>query len=153
MARASRDCYHSPMKAFSLLLITVFTLLAVDVPCQTSAERSPEPMVYFYGPSGSTLLRQCQAAAKVAGGGRYTTQESIDGAFCRGYVAGAVDQMVGLSVQTSTMYCIPSNSDNDQLLRVVLKYLNDNPATLNYPAGAAVAKAVIAAFPCKLSQR
>jgi hypothetical protein len=47
------------------------------------------------------------------------------------------------------VYCIPANADNDQFVRVVLKYLNDNPATLNYPAGALVAKAVIAAFPCK----
>ena len=103
----------------------------------------------FYGPSGSTLLRQCQAAAKLADGGNYTTQQAIDGTFCRGYVAGAVDQMVGLSLHTATVYCIPSNADNDQSVRVVLKYLNDNPATLNYPAGALVAKAIIAAFPCK----
>lgn len=135
--------------AFSLLFIAVVTLTAVNAPSQTSKGGSAGPMVSFYGPSGSTLLRQCQAAAKIADGGNFTTQQAIDGTFCRGYVAGAVDQMVGLSVQTTTVYCIPSNADNDQLVRVVLKYLNDNPATLNYPAGALVAKAIIAAFPCK----
>jgi hypothetical protein len=57
--------------------------------------------------------------------------------------------MVGLSVQTQTVYCIPSNADNDQFVRIVLKYLNDNPATLHYPAGALVANAIVAAFPCK----
>jgi hypothetical protein len=107
-----------------------------------------EPMVSFYGPSGSILLRQCQAATKLADG-NYNTQQAIDGTYCRGYIAGTVDQMVGLSVQTSTVYCIPSNGSNDQFLRVVLKYLNDNPATLNYPAAALVSKAIIAAFPCK----
>jgi hypothetical protein len=137
------------MKAtFLFLLIMVVILTAVDGPCQTSKGSSVEPMVTFYGPSGSTLLRQCQAVAKIDGG-NYTTQQAIDGTFCRGYIAGAVDQMVGLSVQTTTVYCIPSNADNDQLIRVVLKYLNDNPATLNYPAGALVAKAIVAAFPCK----
>jgi len=38
---------------------------------------------------------------------------------------------------------------NDQLVRVVPKYLNDNPATLNYPAAALAGKAIIAAFLCK----
>jgi hypothetical protein len=135
--------------AFSFLFIAVVTLTEVTGPSQTSKEGSAEPMVSLYGPSGSTLLRQCQAAAKIADGGNYTTQQAIDGTFCRGYVAGAVDQMVGLSVQTTTVYCIPSNADSDQLVRVVLKYLNDNPATLNYPAAALVGKAIIAAFPCK----
>ena len=135
--------------AISFLLVAAVTLTALNGPSQTSKQGSAEPMVSFYGPSGSTLLRQCQAAAKIADGGNYTTQQGIDGTFCRGYVAGAVDQMVGLSVQTTTVYCIPSNADNDQLVRVVLKYLNDNPATLNYPAAALVAKAIIAAFPCK----
>jgi hypothetical protein len=141
------------MKAFSLLLTAVVTLTAVNGLSQTSKEGSAEPMVSFYGPSGSILLRQCQAASKLADGGKYTTQQAVEGSFCRGYVAGAVDQMVGLSVQTVTVYCIPSNADNDQFVRVVLKYLNDNPATLNYPAGALVAKAIIAAFPCMSPQR
>ena len=92
-------------------------------------------MVSFYGPSGSVLLRQCQVAANLADGGQHTSQQAIDATFCRGYLAGAVDEMVGLSVQTSTAYCIASNVDGDQLLRVVLKYLNDNPAKLNYPRG------------------
>jgi Rap1a immunity proteins len=135
--------------AFLFKLIAVVMLTAVNGQCQTSKEGSAEPMVAFYGPSGSTLLRECQAAAKLANGEHYTTQQAIDGTYCRGYVAGAVDQMVGISVQTATVYCIPANADNDQFVRVVLKYLNDNPATLNYPAGALVAKAVIAAFPCK----
>jgi hypothetical protein len=140
------------MKTFSFLLIAVVTLTTVNGPSQTSTGGSAEPMVTFYGPSGSTLLRQCQAAAKVADGEKYTTQQAVDGTFCRGYVAGAVDQMAGLSVQTTTVYCIPSNADNDQFVRVVLKYLNDNPSTLNYPGGALVAKAIIAAFPCMPSK-
>jgi ABC-type cobalamin transport system permease subunit len=135
--------------AFSFLLIAVVALTAVNVPSQTSKEGSAEPMVSFYGPSGSVLLRQCQVAAKLADGEKHTPQQAVDATFCRGYLAGAVDEMVGLSVQTSTAYCIASNVDSDQLLRVVLKYLNDNPAKLNYPAGALVANAIVAAFPCQ----
>jgi hypothetical protein len=135
--------------AFSFLLIAVVALTAINSASQTSKESSAEPMIFVYGPSGSTLLRQCQAAEKITDAGNYTTQQAIDGTFCRGYVAGAVDQMVALSLQTTTLYCIPSNADNDQILRVVLKYLKDNPATLNYPAAALISKAIIAAFPCK----
>jgi ABC-type cobalamin transport system permease subunit len=135
--------------AFSFLLIAVVALTAVNVPSQTSKEGSAESMVSFYGPSGSALLRQCQVAAKLADGEQHTSQQAVDATFCRGYLAGAVDEMVGLSVQTSTAYCIASNVDSDQLLRVLLRYLNDNPAKLNYPAGALVANAIVAAFPCK----
>jgi hypothetical protein len=130
------------MKPITFLLIPALIFTAIDGLSQSSKERSAEPTVFFYGPSGSNLLRACQAEAK-----------TIDGSFCRGYIAGAVDQMVGLSVQTDTVYCIPSNGDSDQLIRVVLKYLKENPATLNYPAGALVAKAIVAAFPCPPSQR
>lgn len=135
--------------AFSFLLVVVVLLTAVNGPSQTSKEGSAEPTVFIYGPSGSTLLRKCQAAERIADGGNYTTQQAIDGTFCRGYLAGAMDEMVALSLHTTTVYCIPSNADNDQILRVVLKYLKDNPATLNYPAGSLVEKAIIAAFPCK----
>jgi hypothetical protein len=134
---------------FPFLLIAVVMLTTVKGPSQTSKESSGEPMVAFYGPSGSTLLRECQAATRPASGEHYTAQQAMDGTYCRGYVAGAVDAMVGVSLQTSTMYCIPANADNDQFIRVVLKYLNDNPATLNYPAAALVSRAIVAAFPCK----
>jgi hypothetical protein len=124
-------------------------LTGVNSPSQMSKQGSAAPMVTFYGPSGTNLLRACQAAAKLADRGNYTTQEAIDGSFCRGYVAGVVDAMVGLSVQTETVYCIPSNADTDQFVRVVLKYLKDNPATLHHPAGALVANAIVTAFPCR----
>jgi hypothetical protein len=135
--------------AFLFLPIAVVMLTTVNVPSQTSKESSAEPMVFIHGPSGSVLLRQCQAAERIAEGEKYNTPQAIDGTFCRGYVAGTVDQMVALSLQTTTVYCLPSNADNDQILRVVLKYLKENPATLNYPAGALVSRAIVAAFPCK----
>jgi hypothetical protein len=141
------------MKLPTFLFIAIVTLTAVNGLSQSSKEGSTEPTVFFYGPSGSILLRQCQAAMKLAEGEKYSVQQAVDGNFCRGYVAGAVDQMVGLSVHTETVYCLPSNGDNDQLIRIVLKYLKENPATLNYPAGALVAKAIAAAFPCTSPQR
>ena len=79
------------------------TLTAINCTSQTSKESSAEPTIFIYGPSGATLLRQCQAAEKIAHGGNYTTQQAIDGSFCRGYVAGAVDQMVALSLQTTAI--------------------------------------------------
>src|SRR3954471_806430 len=119
------------MKMMTFLLIAVLIFTSANGLGRSSKERSAEASVFFYGPSGSNLLRSCQASAK-----------TVDGGFCRGYIAGAVDEMVGLSVHSDTVYCMPSNGDLEQLIHVVLKYLKENPATLNYPAAAVVSKAI-----------
>ena len=52
-------------------------------------------------------------------------------------------------VGEEAMLRVPTNADSDQLVRVVAKYLNDNPAKLNDPAGLLVTKSMLDAFPCK----
>jgi hypothetical protein len=121
-------------------------------------ERDPNSMIAFHGGSGSHLLPACQAALKIGTGGNKTVmikptatdiQDAVDGSFCRGYVLGVVDALIATSVTTETAYCIPTSADSDQFVGVVAKYLNDNPAKLNEPAGLLVAKSMVDAFPCK----
>jgi hypothetical protein len=57
--------------------------------------------------------------------------------------------MINVSLNTTTTYCIRADADNDQLIRIAVKYLNDNPAKLHNPAGTLVLSAMIDAFPCK----
>lgn len=76
-------------------------------------------------------------------------QQGLDATFCRGYVVGIADAMISMSVNNTTTYCIPTDADNDQLIRIAVKYLNDNPAKLHYAAGLLVLRAIAEAFPCK----
>lgn len=142
----------SVLAGFAILFVTPFG----QQPLQR--ERDPNAMITFHGGSGSHLLPFCQAAVKIGSGDNgkltiKTTPEDIrdvvNGSYCRGYVLGVVDSLISISAATQTTYCIPDNADNDQLVRVMDKYLNDNPAKLNDPAGQAVAKAIFDAFPCK----
>lgn len=109
--------------------------------------------VAFRGGQGSNILPLCETALKVGFGTKTikvaAVQDAVDGSFCRGYILGIVDEMVVASFQNHTALCIPTNADDDQLIRVVVKYLNDNPATLNVPASMLVMKSMNEAFPCK----
>ena len=142
----------SVFAGFAILFVTPFG----QQPLQR--DRDPNDMITFHGGSGSHLLPLCQAAVKIGSGdnGMLTVKptppeirDAVNGSYCRGYVLGVVDALISISAATQTTYCIPNNADNDQFVRVVDKYLNDNPAKLNDAAGQAVAKAVIDAFPCK----
>jgi hypothetical protein len=142
----------SVLAGFVILLVTPFGQQPLH------RERDPNSMIAFHGGSGSHLLPSCQAALKIGTGGNKTImikptatdiQDAVDGSFCRGYVLGVVDALISASVTTETTYCIPANADSDQLVRVVAKYLNDNPAKLNDPAGLLVTKSMLDAFPCK----
>ena len=47
--------------------------------------------------------------------------------------------------------CVSNEIDNEQALKVVLKYLQDNPAQLHIPANYLVRRSIEQAFPCKAS--
>jgi hypothetical protein len=142
----------SVLAGFAFLLVTPFGQHSLQV------KRDPNSMIAFHGGTGSQLLPSCQAALKIGTGGNKTImikptatdiQDAVDGSFCRGYVLGVVDALIATSATTETAYCIPTNTDSDQLVRVVAKYLNDNPAKLNEPADLLVTKSMLDAFPCK----
>jgi len=132
----------------------------VNVEAQTQPSQKSEPLLTFRGGTGSTLLPQCQAAVKVRNGNGGThalklsdMQDAVDGSFCTGYVLGVVDALnvanTATVASTTVEACIPDNANTDQLNRVVAKYFNDNPATLNKPAALLVVKSIVDAFPCK----
>jgi hypothetical protein len=135
------------------LLILFMTLFE---PNALQRERPPNDMITVHGGTGSFLLPFCDAALKSKAGGTRAIkpaateiQEVVDGSYCRGYVLGVVDTLISVSTTTKTNVCIPDNADNDQLVRIVDKYLNDNPAKLNDPAVGLIMTSMLSAFPCK----
>ena len=136
-----------------LRFLAVLATLSVAAFGQQPSPRHPESLITFHGGSGSELLQQCEAALKIGAGPKTLNiadmQAAVDGSFCRAYVLGVADTMIAMNVSTTKRSCIPADVDTDQLIRVTVKYLNDNPAKLHYPSGALVFRALTDAFLCK----
>lgn len=76
------------------------------------------------------------------------------GGYIDGSIAGSRAQRVALSPNVEALkrnapYCIPEKVSNEQLVRVVVKWLSDNPARLHEDADFHVFFAFSKAFPCR----
>ena len=100
------------------------------------------------------MLLTCQAGAVTTGAVLLETcsevgnKASFESGVCTGYVAAIVDMMsnypyVGLQA------CFPVGVTRDQLVRVSVKFLRENPGVLHLSAYNDVASALLVAFPCK----
>lgn len=105
---------------------------------------------------GSSLLKKCSLAVRVFDGEKLSSLDALEGTFCVGYVSGVHDadfmvQMLEDHEKVALMKhaCPPSNASTDQAVRIVVKYLRDNPERLHMPASVIVTDAVRSAFPCK----
>lgn len=98
---------------------------------------------------GNQLIRQCTITVKAVDGAK------VDGHYDVGYCVGLTQgvrqtmkiQNEGLPAGHRT--CFPDGITNGQGVRIVLKYLQDNPAKLQEPAVFLVYRAYKAAYPCK----
>jgi hypothetical protein len=105
---------------------------------------------------GNTLLRTCSLAVRIFDGEKLSSGDAVDGGFCLGYIMGSHDMDIAVQVmeeheKTTLMKhsCVPSNASTAQVVRVVVKYLRDNPERLNMPASVLITDAVRSSFPCK----
>jgi hypothetical protein len=105
---------------------------------------------------GSNLLTRCSLAVRVFDGEKLSSADAVDGSFCMGYISGIHDmdyavQMLEENEKITLMKhaCIPSNVSTAQVMRVVVKYLRDNPERLHMPASVLVTDAIRSSFPCK----
>ena len=89
--------------------------------------------------TGNGLITACKAA--VAG---MDTDRGmgVEGGYCVGLVSGVADTFDRLS------FCLPGGGAYGQNVRVVHKYLQENPAELQKSDTILVAKALAAAWPC-----
>jgi len=83
--------------------------------------------------TGSELLNACK--------------ESTDN-FCIGYVSGVLDTTVSGS-DRGKFFCIPDRVTYDQLMKITVKYLEQNPKNLHWNAFALVENAILDAYRCQ----
>jgi hypothetical protein len=105
---------------------------------------------------GSSLFTKCSLAQRVFDGETLSSADAAEGAFCVGYLWGSHDtdfmvQMLEEREKITLMKhaCPPSNSSTAQAVRIVVKYLRDNPERLHMPASVLVTDAIRSSFPCK----
>lgn len=98
---------------------------------------------------GNALLTQCQQFIKAADGEKDFDRGQAG--MCVGFVEGVLSTTAffGENLDNDAKLCIPKTATNGQLARVVVKYLEDNPAKLNQGKTGLVWLSMKDAYPCK----
>jgi hypothetical protein len=107
------------------------------------------------GATGETLSRQCSVAVQIqdrtlnhAAG----NDEEMAAAFCFGVVRGVQDTILAWHRAEphtrSPIACVPAGVSTSESVKIVRKYLAENPALLHLPDTTLVAQALRNAFPC-----
>ena len=128
---------------------TLLTLLLILLSCATVARASEEP-------TGIELLQECQAATVE----HPTATDDYRGSHCIGYLAGVTDTLrmweylnkdahAGKLAPPTPLACIPDAVTRFELVKVVVKYLDDNPKELHLGYAPLVYLALWDAYPCK----
>ncbi len=130
---------------FLALLILLFSGLV----CTQEKQEYPST-------SGNAYLRECSVAEKDV---KDLTQADMKYVFaCIGYTEGVVDgAMAEAAVLSGSInkgqnqlapFCIPSEADNGQLIRITLKYIRNHPEEAHKPGFVQIIRALGEAFPC-----
>jgi len=91
--------------------------------------------------SANELLPHCRNVAN------QTRIDNSDNTFLRGICLGIV---IGArhSMDNGSMYCTPSNVTNRQMLKVAVKYMDDNPGILHEPFIHLAMMSFVKTWPC-----
>lgn len=108
--------------------------------------------------TGETLLENCNQAIRVNENPETISLATETKAMeCMSYINGIMDVFGVWQVEANAVKgtmlpppaCIPEGATLLQLVRVVVKYLQDNPKDLNKPEGNLAMKALGDAYPCQ----
>jgi hypothetical protein len=101
---------------------------------------------------GNKLLENCQQAVRAIDKTTNPSDEALFVGRCFGMVEGVRNTMVILNsaLPDKIKVCFPKNGiDNGQAVRIVDKFLRDNPAMLDQPDTFLIMVAFKQAYPCK----
>jgi hypothetical protein len=106
----------------------------------------------FPSTSGNAFLRLCSAIDKED----QSSHEAIAVTACLGYVDGftegvALERLYAGSKEKqkpSAPFCIPEDVENGQMVRIVLKYVRDNPTDAHMSTSLLMMDALGKAYPC-----
>ena len=135
-------------------LLSAFTLLAVGFACSSASVGSKSAEQPDISRSGSDFLEACSSADGEHQGDPVPTH---DGATCLGWVEGfrdgftVHDELLGVP-EKDRMICLPRAVTTVQIVRVIKKYVADNPDKAHRATRYVASLALARAFPCKASK-
>src|SRR5471030_2858648 len=97
---------------------------------------------------GTQLLMECQAAIRVMDN---LEVEGVKAGVCIGTIQSVEEMvaMLGKDVPKDMAICLPTNGANGgQAIRIVTKYLENNPKQLHFPSALLTSMALSDAFHC-----
>jgi len=117
-------------------------LLMIVLLCTVTLARTEDVAHNYF--NGNRLLEKCEA---------YINNTDIaEGNVCAGYISGISDlheTLVNWKIlKQEKGWCKPVDVYNSQLVRIVTKFLQENPEHLHKGASGMVATALSEAFPC-----
>lgn len=121
-------------------MIRLFLLAALSVIAACSVPPAEAGFV-----SGADLLDICSPS-------RIDPVYRLKVAQCRGYVIGVADTFDCVNPTIGYTWNSETETSQEALVGVVVKWLQDNPGNLRYQANGLVAAALSTEFPCSLEQ-
>ena len=104
------------------------------------------------GQDGAFLLQACTATLQQADGVPLSPQDSAGAIYCAAYVSGFLDasSLATAADKSKKMICLPERGiTNDQGVRLLVKYLQENPQVLHESGRMSLFVALAKTFPCK----
>jgi hypothetical protein len=102
---------------------------------------------------GAALSLDCALAVKQYDAGAKKAEPSEEGLAaerCRSFILGVFSVLQSLQVnKESFVLCAPANVHQEQTVRIVAKWLKDNPSKLHLSAQHAASVSLREAFPCQ----
>jgi Rap1a immunity proteins len=132
-----------------IMLAAILTLLSSEIVCTQEKLEYPST-------SGNAYLRECSVIEKDL---KDLTQADMKYVFaCLGYTEGVMDGAMAEaavvlgptdnSQNQLAPFCVPSEADNGQLVRITLKYIRKHPEEAHKPGFVQIIRALREAFPC-----
>ena len=128
-----------------------FVVVVIAINLLPTRSHAQQPQVT----TGLDLLNKCQPAVDMASKD-LTHFEGLEAASCMGYILGMKDMLTmwhihsrGFGEEGQIQMCVPNEATVAELVRVVVKFLNDNPTELHEQEAAVVVSAFVSAYPCK----
>jgi hypothetical protein len=116
--------------------------------------------IYFRAGVGEQLVEVCRAGDEVTHniGGSMPTKDLLEDfhkeGTCDGFIQGILDYETITTTDkdgrpAGRHFCVPAEASSAQLTKVVVKYGDNHPAQLHFPAASIVLLAMKDAFPCR----
>ncbi|HKV79546.1 MAG TPA: Rap1a/Tai family immunity protein [Candidatus Sulfotelmatobacter sp.] len=133
-------CHKNPQHIIRLFLVFSFML---SLPCSASTAAM----------DGNDMLEKCKIFF-IEGFTPTSEAEKLDAGYCAGYFDGVLDSEamwkgVEGNSSKSSHYCKPKEATKGQVLKIVKKWLDDNPDKLHLRADLIIHRALTEVFPCK----